>query len=118
VHIWFAEVEDPLDVPAASRLTIVYGADPDTLQPMLDGDLLSIAQEALARNGLCSELVDDEEPEDLADGEQEQLVYCGLPSDPRSHYRLCTGHDDARLDQSDRLSRRQFRETYGRTALL
>lgn len=116
VRILLADVADPVDLPATSKQLIVYGADPATLQPMLDPDLLSTAQEALAFNGMCSE--HDDEPPDLADDEEERPVYCGLPSDPKSHYRLCPRHDDARLDQSDRLSTRNFRPTYGRTAVL
>jgi hypothetical protein len=112
VRVRLADVEDPLEQPATSMQLIVYGADPNDLRPMLDPDLLTFAQEALAHNGLCSHLVDDEDTQ--AGAEQDDVpVYCGLPSDPDSDYRFCTGHDQARLDQSARLTGRYFAPTYG-----
>lgn len=111
VRVALADVDEPLELPATRMQLIVYGADPNDLRPMLDSDLLTFAQEALAYNGLCSHLVDDvEEP---VDEQGEVPVYCGLPSDPDSDYRFCTAHDQARVDQSARLAGRFFSPTYG-----
>ena len=114
VRVPLADVEGPLELPATRMQLIVYGTDPSGLRPMLDPDLLTFAQEALAHNGLCSQLVDDEEEEERPGDEQDDTpVYCGLPSDPASDYRFCAAHDQVRLEQSDRLTGRLFAPTYG-----
>ncbi len=115
VRLLLADVEDPFEAPATGVQLIVYGAEPEGLQPMLDADLLTFAQEALAHNGLCSELVDDDQPAAEPGGEvDERPVYCGLPSDPGSRYRACAAHDQARREQDERIIRREYPAgTYG-----
>lgn len=113
VRVLLADVEDLLELPATSPQLIVYGADPADLQPMLDPDVLTLAEEALAHNGLCWHPVDDDAEPPAGDEIDDQPVYCALPSDPTSAYRMCTAHDQVRLDQSDRLTGRQFKPTYG-----
>ncbi len=118
---------DPLEVPATLRLEVVYGNDPESLQPLLDLDLYPEAdQEALARNGMCPEAVTDDElepgtPAAAAGSEPEpdpEPVYCGRPSDPASFYRACTDHDARRREESQRYEARQFEPTYGAYAPL
>lgn len=107
VNIALLAVDDVLAAAASSTVTIIYGAYPDDLQPLLDEDLyVDHNQLALARNGMCPKRVDDDQA-----GEP---VYCGRPSDPESHYRLCPGDDQDRQDHSEVIASRQFEPIYGR----
>lgn len=97
-------LDEPLSAPATDRVDIIYGAPLDGLQPLLDDDLYTSEGEALARNGMCPELVDVEGVD--------ESVWCGLPSDPESCYRCCVGHDQERRAESDDLVQRGFTATY------
>ncbi len=99
---------EPLTEPATSMVDILFGTPVDQLQPMLDEDLYTDAQWALATNGMCHEDVTDDEDDD------DVIVYCGKPSDPDSVYRLCPTCDEAREQKSDDLAdRRGYRPVYG-----
>jgi hypothetical protein len=109
VRVRLDGVETPFEVPATSRVDIVFGADVDGLQPVLEEDLYAVEQEALARNGLCHEKIAVES----GDGSPETVMFCGRPSDPDSFYRFCTGCDSVRREESDVIAGRQFAPTYG-----
>jgi hypothetical protein len=110
VNVALAGAEQPLSAPATARVHVVFGAEPDALQPLLDADLYDAAEEALASNGMCPERL---EPD--ADGEPR---WCGLPSDQDSYYRLCSDHDADRREESDDLVHRGYQPSYGTVAEL
>ncbi len=100
---------DPIDEPATARVLVVLGFPPENLEPLLAPDLYPSAQaEALARNGMCHERVDEEE-----DAEE---IFCGLPSYPFSFYRLCQNHDEDRQANSEVVAGRGYNPTYGAVA--
>lgn len=109
---------EPMLAKATGRVDIVVGAAPGLLQPLLDDDLYDVEQEALARNGLCSEQIHDDpdpedDPDDRGDDEEDMPLWCGLPSDPDSALRLCPAHDLVRRQESDELVEYGFEPTYG-----
>lgn len=110
-------VGEPVTALATDMVDMVFGADLDQLHDLLDEDLLSVEQEALARNGMCPRRIDDEiEPEAQPgrdDHEDLPPVYCGRPSDPGSYYRYCVECDQIWRNLSDRVVGRRFGPTYG-----
>jgi hypothetical protein len=103
-----------LEAAATDRIDIVYGADPDLLQPMLPEDVYTTEEEALARNGMCHERAARPDDEEVAEGEEEpEPVFCGRQSSPDSVYRFCADDDQRRREESDDLVHRGYEPTYG-----
>ena len=121
MRIQLLGVEEPLEVHATDRVDVVYGAElVDELAPMLDPDLLSEEEEALARNGMCHEQIPPDPDADVVardDDEPEAVVYCGRPSFPDSYYRFCEPCDLNRREESEHFMGRQYGPTYGAIAV-
>lgn len=116
VDVTLHDVEQPLSEPAAARVPVVFGADPETLQPMPPLDLLTVEDEALAVNGMCHHRIDPAVEDDQH--EEEPLpVWCGRPSDADSPLRFCTSHHEHRQQDSDVLTGRGYAPIYQATPL-
>lgn len=107
---------EPVALAAVERVLIVYGTPPEALLELMPEDVLTVQEEALARNGLCHDRVvvheDEDEPAD-DEQDEEPPLFCGRPSDPDSFYRACPEHDLVRREKSDELVRRGYEPTYG-----
>lgn len=108
---------EPVVALAAERFLIAYGTPPEQLLDLLPEDVLTVEEEALARNGLCHDRIEqpaDDHPTGGQDEDaEEEPLFCGRPSDPDSFYRACAEHDLARREKSDALVLHGFEPTYG-----
>jgi hypothetical protein len=108
LHLHEAE---PMEQVAANRVAIVFGAPADGLQDLPPSDMLTVEDEALARNGMCHHRIEPD-VEDEQHEEEPDPVWCGAPSDPESPFRFCTPHDEARIDDSNQVAAHGFSPIY------